>query len=256
MTIMVLVCPDGLRNKGDDKLYQHKDRVSYSRVDTQGKLKVHAIVNALQDCCLFHSEEVGQSCMELKKDSYAWLVNTWHVVIKQRPSMGEEFVVKTWPYKFRGVFGMRNFLLENAAGEVMAYADSQWFYFNHETGTPARPTKEAVEPFGLEEAYPMEHKPRKVVYPDDLTYRDTICVCSNHLDTNEHVNNGEYVRMAADYLPVGYEVTELRVEYRLAAKLGDKIQIHTKEEEENYYVVMTDDKLSPYVITCFTKERV
>ncbi len=236
-------------------MYQNKDRVSYSRVDTEGKLKVHAIINALQDCCLFHSEEVGRSCMDLKKDSYAWLVNSWHVVIQRRPSMGEEFLVKTWPYKFRGVFGMRNFLMEDMQGETLAYADSQWFYFNHEKGTPAKATEEAIAPFGLEEPYPMEHQPRKVAYPEDLIYRDTILVCANHLDTNEHVNNGEYIRMAADYLPEGYEVSELRVEYRLAAKLGDEIQIHTKEEDGKYYVVMTDDNKSPYVITSFAKER-
>lgn len=221
----------------------------------EGKLKIHAIVNALQDCCLFHSEEVGRSCMDLKKDSYAWLVNTWHIVIRRRPVMGEKFLVKTWPYKFRGIFGMRNFVMESEEGETLVYADSQWFYFNHETGAPARPTKEDVEPFGLEEPYPMEHQPRKVVFPQDLVYQDIIRVCANHLDTNEHVNNGEYVRMAMDYVPKGYPVAEIHVEYRLAAKLGDIIQIHTKKEEDAYYVVMTDDKMSPYVITCFKKER-
>ncbi len=253
MRIMDPACHVGSRNKGDDILYQYNDRVSYSRVDTEGKLKVHAIVNALQDCCLFHSEEVGRSCMDLKKESYAWLVNTWHVVIRRRPSMGEAFVVKTWPYKFRGVFGMRNFVLENMEGETLAYADSQWFYFNHETGTPARATEEAIAPFGLEEPYPMEHKPRKVAYPEDLIKQDSIRVCANHMDTNEHVNNGEYVRIAANYLPEGYEVSELRVEYRLAAKLGDSMYVYTKEEDGNYYVVLADEEKAPYVITCFTK---
>lgn len=233
-------------------MYQCKDRVSYSRVDEEGKLKVHAIINALQDCCLFHSEEVGLSCMTLKEDAHAWLVNSWDVVFKRRPSMGEEFIVKTWPYKFRGIFGMRNFVMETEEGETLAYADSRWFYFDQKTGTPIRPTEEEIAPFGMEEPYPMEHKSRKVSYPEDVEYVGKTVVCENHMDTNSHVNNGEYVRMAADYLPKGFQVDELQIEYRLAAKLGDEMCFYTKKEEDCFYVVIADEKKSPYVITCFT----
>lgn len=233
-------------------MFQYKDRVSYSRIDTEGKLKVHAIVNVLQDCCLFHSEEVGRSCMDLKENAHAWLVNSWHIVFQRRPSMGEEFVVSTWPYKFRGVFGMRNFLMESMEGETLVYADSQWFYFDQKNGKPLKPTQDETEPFGMGEPYPMEYTSRKVKYPEGIEYRDTMKVCENHMDTNEHVNNGEYIRIAANYLPCGYQVDELKVEYRLAAKLGDEIDIYTENTEDGYYVVMTDKEKSPYVITCFT----
>ena len=50
---------------------------------------------------------------------------------------------------------------------------------------------------------------------------------------------------------LGFEVEELRVEYRLAAKLGDEIQCYTCEQEEGFYVVMTDKEKSPFAITCF-----
>ncbi len=232
-------------------MYQMRDRASYSRIDTEGKLKVYAIVNVMQDCCLFECEEVGRSCMSLKEDARAWLVSSWHIVFKRRPSMGEEFVVRTWPYKFRGVFGSRNFLMESEAGEVLAYADSNWFFFDQKEGKPVIATEEDVAPFGMGEPYPMEHVSRKVKYPKDVEYVDSVRVCENHMDTNEHMNNGEYVRIAADHLPLGYEVEELRVEYRLAAKLGEEIFIYSKQTEEGYFVVMTDKEQSPYAITCF-----
>jgi acyl-ACP thioesterase len=165
--------------------------------------------------------------------------------------MGEEFVVSTWPYKFRGVFGQRNFVMESTEGETLAYADSYWFYFDQNTGKPVQPTEEETKLFGIGEPYPMEYCSRKVLYPDDVEYVDSIQVCENHLDTNEHMNNGEYLRIAANYLPNGYSVKELMVEYRLAAKLGDKIQIYTKQEDGCFYVVMMKEPKTPYVITCF-----
>ena len=140
-------------------MYKCKDRVSYSRIDTEGKLKVYAIVNAMQDCSLFHSEDVGLSCMDLKsEDAHAWLVNSWDIVIKRRPIMGEVFEVSTWPYKMRGVFGMRNFVMKTEEGETLAYADSHWFFFDQKTGTPVKPEPEDYEAYGMEEPYPMEYK--------------------------------------------------------------------------------------------------
>lgn len=150
---------------------------------------------------------------------------------------------------------MRNFLMESMAGETLAYADSQWFYFNHKTGKPIRASQEEVEPFGMGEPYPMEYKSRKVVYPGDMECVGMVKICENHLDTNWHVNNGEYIRVAADYLPQGYQVDELRAEYRLAAKLGDEVHVYTKEEEGCFYVVMMDKEKTPYVITCFSGKR-
>ncbi len=237
-------------------LYQYSDRVSYSRVDKEGRLKVYAIVNALQDCCMFHGEEVGRSCLRLKDNARAWLVSSWHIVCKKRPHMGEEFVIKTWPYKFRGVFGNRNFVMETKEGEPLVCADSVWFYFDQAAGKPVRPAAEDVEPFGMGEPYPMEYKPRKVRVPEKMEYRASMTVCENHMDTNSHMNNGEYVRIAADYLPRGFETEELLVEYRLAARLGDEICIYTKEEADGFYVVMTDENKNPYAIHCFQKGRV
>ena len=40
-------------------------------------------------------------------------------------------------------------------------------------------------------------------------------------DYNKHMNNANYVRIAMELLPEGFEVKCLRVEDRVAAKLGD-----------------------------------
>ena len=77
-------------------------------------------------------------------------------------------------------------------------------------------------------------------------------VCENYLDTNRHVNNGQYVRMAVNVLPVGYEVSELRAEFRLAAKMGDTLYIRTALDDEHFYVVLTDADENPYFLCEFS----
>lgn len=234
-------------------MYSYHDRVSYSRIDKDGLLGVSEVVNAMQDCCLFHSEDVGHSALALLKKNRAWLVSSWHIVFDRRPKMGERFIVHTWPYEFRGIFGCRNFKMETEDHEVLAYADSRWFYFDPSTGQPARIDDSEKSAYPTEPAYDMEYKSRKVACPSELTLAATVEVCQNYLDTNNHVNNGQYIRLAVNVLPLDYEAKELRAEFRLAAKMGDTMYIRTAESEEHFYVVFTDADENPYFLSEFTK---
>lgn len=235
-------------------MYSYHDRASYSRIDKDGLLGVSDVVNAMQDCCLFHSEDVGHSALILKEKNRAWLVSSWHVVMKRRPKLGEFFTIHTWPYKFRGVFGARNFLMETPDNEVLAYADSQWFYFDSESGQPTRIDEEEKSAYPIEPAYDMNYTSRKIPLPENLTPVDTITVCQNYLDTNHHVNNGQYIRLAVNALPLDYTVSEFRAEFRLAAKMGDTMYVKTATTKEHFYVIFTDKDNVPYFLSEFTSE--
>ena len=168
-------------------MYSYHDRVSYSRIDKDGLLGVSDTVNAMQDCCLFHSEDVGHSALDLLKKNRAWLVSAWHVVFKRRPIMGERFTVHTWPYQFKGIFGCRNFLMETPDKEVLAYADSRWFYFDPSTGQPTKIDDSEKAAYPTEPAYDMEYSSRKVKCPENLTLVEEVDVCQNYLDKQRTV---------------------------------------------------------------------
>ena len=232
-------------------MYSCEDRVSYSRIDKDGLLGVSNVVDAMQDCCLFHSEDVGHSAILLKEKNRAWLVSSWHVVFVRRPKMGEVFRVHTWPYRFLGIFGCRNFLMETPEKEVLAYADSKWFYFNSLTGQPTRIDTGELEAYPTEPPYDMNYSSRKIPCPRNLSLVERIAVCQNYLDTNDHVNNGQYVRLAVNFLPIDYDVAEFRAEFRLAATMGDTLHVRTGTENGFFYVVFTDEEGTPYFISEF-----
>lgn len=236
-------------------MYSYTDRVSYSRIDKDGLLGVSCIVDAMQDCCLFHSEDVGHSALTLLEKNRAWLVSSWHVIFKRRPKMGEVFHIHTWPYRFKGIFGSRNFLMETPEKEVLAVADSKWFYFDPSTGKPARIDEEEMAAYPTEPALDMNYASRKVTCPDHLTLVQEVAVCQNYLDTNNHVNNGQYVRLAVNVLPPDYEVSEFRAEFRNAAKMGDTMYIHTARGEDLFYVVFTNKEGTPYFISEFQEAK-
>ena len=64
----------------------------------------------------------------LKAQKRAWVLSAWQVIVKRYPKLGENIKVTTIPYGFRGFIGMRNFILETADGERLAWANSYWSF--------------------------------------------------------------------------------------------------------------------------------
>ena len=69
-----------------------------------------------------------------------------------------------------------------------------------------------------------------------------------HIDTNEHVNNCQYVQMAMEMLPGDISVHQLRVDYKKSAVLGDMIFPKVSEEAERTVVELCDETGKPYAV--------
>lgn len=229
-------------------MYKYKNRVSYSQADQKGTIGVSQIVDVMQDACMFHCSEVGRSCLDLKKEHRAWLVSSWHIQIHHLPEIGEEYFVSTWPYKAKGVFSFRNVVLESMKGDVYACGDSVWFFYDQENNKPVRIPEEEKAYYQHNPPFDMDYASRKVSCPKNLELTQTVSVCRNYLDTNDHMNNGQYVRLAVNVLPDDFEVGELRAEFRNAARLQDVLYIYTGEGEDAFYTVFKDKDGQPYFL--------
>ena len=66
------------------------------------------------------------------------------------------------------------------------------------------------------------------------------------------MNNGQYVGMAADFLPEAYRIGMMRAEYKMSAKLGDVVVPYTKEQDGIYTVALCDEAGKPYAVVEFS----
>ena len=114
----------------------------------------------------------------------------------------------------------------------------------------AKPSEQMLAGYVLEEKYPMEYAPRRIDVPAEGRNVEPFAVKAHHLDTNNHVNNGQYVRMAAEYIPKDFPVKQLRVEYKSQAVLGDRIcpVVAGDEETGSYIVSLNREDGRPYSI--------
>lgn len=233
-------------------MYSFSTRVRYSEVNSDLSLSFPAIINYFQDCSIFHSEDLGIGIDFLKNEQRVWLLNSWQIEILRMPRYGEHLRVNTWPYDFKSMFGYRNFTLTDEEGNVLVVANSIWVFADTSTGRPVKPAPDYAARYPLDPPYPMEYAPRKIDIPAELTPFDAIEVNVSHLDSNHHVNNGQYVAMASSLLSDN-DYKSLRVEYKKSAQLGDTIYPHISRTATLCTMILADKDGIPYAVAEFKK---
>lgn len=217
-------------------MYCFKSRVRYSETDKDGFLTLESVLDYFQDCSTFQSEDLGVGFEYVTKLGLVWVLSSWQIVVDRYPKLGEEITIGTFPYAFKSFMGMRNFFIEDSNGVKIAYANSVWTLMDMNKKCPARPLPEMLEKYVLEEKLPMDYAPRKIAIEERGRVKETVLIKSHHLDVNNHVNNGQYLRIAMEALDKEIKVKQMRAEYRKSALLNDEMIPYVSEKNGVYTV--------------------
>lgn len=228
-------------------MYAFESRIRYSETDSGGKLSPEGLLNYFQDCSTFHSEDLGLGVSYLKEQGMAWVLSSWQISVSRYPELGEKVSVGTFPYEFKGYFGYRNFCMKDESGTYLARANSLWTLLDICGMHPAKPTPLMLERYVLEEKLDMGYASRKIALPRDGRAEAAIEVHARHLDTNHHVNNVQFVRIAMDHLPDGFRIGQLRAEYKKQAFLHEVLYPFVSEEGGRVVVSLRDAEGGIYV---------
>ncbi len=227
-------------------IYTFDSRIRYSEIDHHGTITLPGIINYFQDCSTFQSEDIGAGLEVLREKKRAWLLSYWQVVVERYPALGEKVTVGTFAYGFRGLFGERNFFMKDADGNQIACANSLWVFMDIEKGRPTRPEESDIASYGTEPRLDMEYEGRKISLPEQMEDLPSFPVRKYHIDTNEHVNNCQYVQMALEVLPRDLQVHQLRVDYKKSAVLGDQVYPRMAKDGERMVVELCDGEGNVY----------
>ncbi len=153
--------------------------------------------------------------------------------------------------RFQRIVRERNFCMTDENGNDVAYANSLWVYMDIERGRPSRPDESEIAPYWNGEPYEMTYESRKIPLPTESEELESFPVRRYHIDTNEHVNNCQYVQMALESLPKDKEVHQMRVEYKKSAVYGDVIYPRIAAEDDRTVVELCDENAKPYAVIEF-----
>ncbi|MBP3351135.1 MAG: acyl-[acyl-carrier-protein] thioesterase [Lachnospiraceae bacterium] len=228
-------------------MYRFNSRIRYSECDSQCKLRLESLLNYFQDASTFQSEELGAGFEYLEPRNLVWVLASWQIDIKRYPALGERVVIGTHPHDFKGFLGSRNFCMMTEEGEMLAQANSLWTLLNFDTMKPTMAPKELTDKYEVEPPLEMEYVGRKIRIEGEAIPGEPIVVRKQHLDSNYHVNNAQYVSMAVDCLPEGFLIGGLRVEYKKQAHLNDVLLPYVTRQDNRIVVSLQDEAGAVYV---------
>ena len=236
-------------------MYEYQKRIGFSECDTTRHLTVTALIDAFQDCSTFQSEDRGVGFDVLEKMDLVWVINYWELQIIALPRLCDHVTVGTFPYSFKSCFGLRNFYMKDMEGNFLAKANSMWTLIDSKKAKPAKTPDFVSSAYTIEPRLEMEYNPRKVLIPQGedviVSEREPIQIQNHHLDSNRHVNNGQYVRIAMSELGDDNNISHLRIDYRVQAKLGDVIRPVVYEKGNERVVALYDIDEKPYSVSQF-----
>lgn len=235
-------------------MYEYDSRIRFSEVDKDSTLTFMALLNYFQDCSTFQSEDLGIGVKFLSAQHKAWVLNSWQIDVLRMPTLGDRVIVGTIPYQIKSFMGYRNFYMKDKeTGEMLACANTIWTFLDLEKLRPIRVYPEIIEAYKTEQKLDMEYLDRKILFETEPSHmEEDVVVKTYHLDANKHVNNGQYVAIAKEYLPEDFGVGRLRVEYKKQAMLGDTMKPAIYEMNDGLGVALLaeDGEAYAHIIFC------
>ena len=207
-------------------------RVRYSETNADGLINLHKILEYFQDCCIFQSESIGYKIQDELDRDRGWFLLAWNVEIERFPVLGEELQIITEPYKMKGFYGYRRFMILDSENKELASADSLWLLMDLRKKIPQRVPDDMINAYVSEVKDDTVRVKRKLRTEGEWVQREKILVGRHFLDTNSHVNNVFYGMWAEEYLPDGFPVHKIMIDYRQSSYENDVITIDTIQEED------------------------
>jgi len=231
-------------------MYSLNYKVTTSTCDEEGRLKLYSALQMMQDCSeMWIDSEPGVKAY-FERQNMTQLLASRQVEIMRVPLYKETLKVTTSVYGIKPMFGFRNTFIYDANGEPCYRTWSMGAFVDKTSGKLARMDEASMASMTLEPQLEMNYKDRRIMLPkSEGKMCEPICVLHADIDYNRHMNNANYIRMAMELLPDDFEVKGLRVEYRVAAKLGDWLTptIYTTDNDAIIVALSIGDEVSAII---------
>lgn len=226
-------------------VYNKEYEIDVSHVDFRGKLKLSSLFLYFQDVATLHADNLGVGMKQMQEVYEAlWVLVKMRVDIKRYPLWGERITVETWSEKPRKLEFIRNFLVKDIQGNILASAVSSWVVIDINTRRLKR-----VEP--IFSVYPEETRkrpidcklggfqpkgPLEMVYKRPVGYSD--------IDVNEHLNNSRYIDFIMDCFSLekhrNYSVESIEINYKNEAFAGDTITLFKDKIDDGSNIIYVE----------------
>lgn len=210
------------------------------QTDRNGLLRVTGFMDLAQEIAYWAAEELGFGYTSLHVHHTAWVLSRMHLHFDSPAKWRDNVKLYTWHKGADGLFYLRDFDLQDPAGNHLVRGTSSWVVMNEETRRLVRPedlSNLLKEDFKVDDA--IETPAPKVVFPADAEPAGEHIVSYSDIDIIGHTNNVRYMVWALDHIPAEDALKPVRdvwINFNRETTLGDRIELFRSREGESWYV--------------------
>lgn len=211
-----------------------------SSCDEQGKMRLYRVMQAMQDCSELWLQSEPLFEQHFKNNGMAQLLAYRQLDIIRVPQYGEDLQVRTSIYEVNPMFGYRNTCIYDNNNRPCYVSWGMGAFVNRETGRLQKVPDDVLQSVKQEAPVDMEYTERRIIVPQgNFIEIPDVAVMPHDIDYNHHVNNAEYLRIALDLIPKEFIIRRIRIEYKIPAKLGDRLKPAILHNGNDIFVVLS-----------------
>ena len=228
-------------------------------VDRNGNAKVSALMRYFQQIARENIDQFGMTYDFLRQNNIVFVLTKYKIKIHDKILSDCEYIFKTAPCAIHGISFIRDFLIEDKNGKIIAEASSTWIIIDYINRSILRPNKlpKEIPPCDKLVDFIPERIRTNVLEGDLCQNKMTdyqTKVSYTLLDQNNHLNNCNYADILIDglfendiELPDSYQI-EMSFDHE--AKVLSELCVHFERAESIIAVCKNLTENS----TCFTAE--
>ncbi|MDA3893342.1 MAG: thioesterase [Salinivirgaceae bacterium] len=179
-------------------------KITTADTDMHHRLRIGSLVNLLLQSAINSADNLGLGFENLNKQNLAWVLSRINVEIYKPIKWSEQIVVETWPKDLDKILYIRDFVVRNASGKIMAKATSGWLAIDIERRRPKVIEGSTSEIFSqLKEKHAIAQFPGKLmpvkqgdIFKNKARYSD--------IDLNQHVTATRYIDWMMDTFDIDF----------------------------------------------------
>ncbi len=226
--------------KLDEELsLKKKFTVTSADTDMFGRLRLSGLVNFLVQSAVYSADKLGFGLKFLRDEKLFWVLSRLEVHIYKTMRWYDEVEVETWPKNIDGLLYLRDFIMRDMSGNVVAKGSSAWIAVDL-----IRKRPKLIEGFVSEKFYALKEK--KALENTPVKLKNVDCTENYELkstyfdlDVNQHVTTTRYVDWMMDSMSIDFHKENypksLIINFIKETKPLESIKVFKKQTKENSF---------------------
>lgn len=227
-------------------IYEKKFVVSIPDIGENNLLTNDAILRYLQEIAALHSDLCGFGLNQVDSNHLTWILLNWKYKVFSRPKWNTTLLIKTWCRKSEKLYSYRDFEIYDENQNLVAIATSKWLLFNIQKNAIQLITPEIMACYETYDKSVFSTFTEKLKEPESYDTKTSFYFQRRDVDTNHHVNNISYLRMAYEILPApiyaSCDFREIEIMYKKETFLSNECIAAYKQLAPNTHIVTIKSK--------------